>query len=110
MGKLINMTPHDVVVYDDGGEIMVTIPASGQIARCAETSSPAGEFNGIPLVRKDYGDIVGLPDEAPDTMYIVSGLVSAAGAKLGRRDLYSPADLVRNSTGAVVGCKSLAQA
>jgi len=107
----VNMTPHDVVVYDDGGEIMVTIPASGQIARCAETTTRVGMVDGIPVVRKDYGDIVDLPMEVEGgDRYIVSALVSAAGAKLGRRDLYSPADLVRNSTGAVVGCKSLAQA
>jgi len=110
MGKLVNMTPHDVVVYDDGGVVLMTVPASGAIARCAETSTPDGMFCGVPLVRKDYGDIVGLPAEEPDTIYIVSGLVSAAGAKLGRDDLVSPADLVRDDQGRVVGCKALARA
>jgi len=104
------MTPHDVVIYD-GGEVMLTIPASGQIARCAETTTPVGEVDGVPVVRKDYGELVGLPPEVEGgDHYVVSALVSAAGAKLGRRDLYSPADLVRDDQGRVVGCKSLAQA
>ena len=108
---LVNLTPHDVVVYDDGGDVVLTIPASGQIARCAETTTRVGVVGGVPVVRKDYGAIVGLPAEVEGgDGYIVSALVSAAGAKLGRRDLYSPSDLVRDDQGRVVGCKSLAQA
>jgi hypothetical protein len=53
-----------------------------------------------------YGDIDGLPDEQEGIFYIVSGLVAAAGIKLGRKDLMAPGGLVRDAgnPSAVLGC------
>lgn len=101
--NLVNLTPHSIVIISDGDT--VTIPPSGIIARCVESTRQAGSINGIPLVRKDFGDVSGIPDQDPDTMYIVSALVRIAFP--GRYDLVSPGDLVRDADGKPIGCRNL---
>ena len=96
----VNLTPHAIVVV--GGP---TLPPSGVVARCATTSTPAGEHEGVPLVRTVYGPVSGLPEPQPGVMFVVSGMVRAAVP--GRQDVASPGDLVRDEVGAVVGCKGL---
>jgi hypothetical protein len=75
----VNLTPH-IVRLNDGREFA----PSGNVARVTSTHT---EFiNDICEVR--FGQIVDLPDPAPDTIYIVSGLVAAAAR---RPDVVSPA-------------------
>ena len=57
------------------------------------------------MVRTCYGAVVGLPEEQDGVLYIVSGLVRAALPD--RKDLASPAKLVRNDKGEIVGCEAL---
>jgi hypothetical protein len=96
---MINLTPHVVVI--NGAEI----PPSGQVARCAEISTPAGEVDGLPIVRKEYGDPVGLPDSQPGFYYIVSAMVRLALPE--RADLFSPGDAIRDADGKIIGVKNL---
>jgi len=98
MGKIINLTPHAIRVGDQ------VIPSSGTV-RVSEVTLLAGEFNGIPLVRKVYGNVEGLPEPQPDTLFIVSTIVRFALPE--REDLASPGDLVRDENGNVIGCKNL---
>ena len=108
--KLVNLTPHPVVLIRDGGAI--EIPPSGVVPRLREIVEDTGDtVEGVPIVRKGYGEIQGLPDPEPDTYYIVSALVAqAARARgLGRDDLLIPDDLVRDEQGRVIGARRLAR-
>lgn len=101
---VVNLTPHDVnvVVGDD----VLTLPKSGTVARVASTSVHVGNLNGVvPLFATTFGDVTGLPDPVPGTVFLVSGLVKAAVP--GRADVLAPADLVRDDAGNVKGCKGL---
>ena len=98
--RFVNLTPHAVVVV--GGP---TLPPSGSVARCASSSTPAGEHGGVGLVRTVFGAVKGLPEPEAGVIFVVSALVRAAVP--GRSDVASPGDLVRDAAGAVVGCRNL---
>ena len=119
--KIVNLTPHNVCIYDAkaveeaGGFVTPDllpecIFLSEGCARAAMTTEPAGEVDGIPLVKNTYGEPQDLPDYEPGVAYIVSALTAQAAVRSGRdtRDLYIPAQLVRNEAGAVVGCCAFA--
>lgn len=105
MKKLINLTPHTINVMVDGMETLNIVP-SGTLARATEMSEVVGDINGIPLIRKKFGDIQGLPEPSEDTIYIVSMLVKTAVPD--RLDVVVPSDPIRDAEGRIVGCKSLA--
>jgi hypothetical protein len=65
--------------------------------------TPAGQIEGIPLVTKTPGEVVGLPEPEEGKFYVVSALVQ--GALRQRRDLLVPDDLVRDGEGRVIGCR-----
>lgn len=105
--KLVNLTPHEINIYD-GEKLLVTVPVSGQVARCAEERAGLGKLadTGISVSRATYGEVEGLPQPEPDTVYIVSALVLAAvGAE--RADVFAPGQAVRDAEGRVVGCVGL---
>jgi len=92
--KFVNCTPHALTVEGLG-----TLQPSGCIPRCATVRSEAPAIAGIRLVRQTTGQVTGLPESAPDTVYVVSGMVLAAlnGA---RPDVVAPdtgADAVREN-------------
>ena len=76
------------------------------MARCAQSNSPAGEFEGIALVAPSFGAVEGLPEPQEGVLFLVSALVRAAVPS--RHDVASPGDLVRDPEGRVVGCRNLA--
>jgi hypothetical protein len=98
--RLVNLTPHAIVVFEGP-----TIPPSGQVARCSTEASPAGEHAGAMLSRVSFGAVEGLPEPEAGVLFIVSGLVRSAVPE--RSDVASPGDLVRDTSGAVVGCRHL---
>ena len=102
MEKILNMTPHPVNLITGNGTI--TLPSAGQI-RLASQTVPAGEINGIPLTRTEFGVPEGLPQFVEGTYYIVSQLVKSALPE--RIDLLVPAEVVRDDQGRIVGCRSL---
>lgn len=107
MTRLANYTPHAALTYrPDGGEA-VHLPQLGN-ARCAEEYVPDGEFaGGLPRTQMRYGDVTGLPDAEPGTIYVVSQLV--VGALPERADLAFPAGLVRDDEGTIIGFRFLAR-
>jgi hypothetical protein len=110
--KLVNVTPHTIAIYDENGqELILTVPPSGVVARCEETTERVGsvfvEGREIPLVVKRYGRVTDLPEPKPDVRFIVSAIVMLQGAAEGRTDLACPGDLTRDAAGNVIGCKSL---
>jgi hypothetical protein len=56
-----------------------------------------------PVVSTKFGEVIGLPEPKPDTVYVVSALVASA---VRRRDVLSPGSLVRDKEGRVVGAAS----
>ena len=111
-GELINLTPHAVMICNENGEVKVTIPASGELARVEQetvkttTYFKEGDFT-FPVTRNTYGQVYGLPEQKDDKAYIVSRQVADAAA--GRTDLFVPNETIRNSDGVIVGCLSLAE-
>lgn len=107
-----NLTPHDVVVYDEAGaEVIATIPASGVFARVNQSAEVLPDINGIPAVRTVYGEVTDLPDPQPDAINIVSIVVAQALADSGREDIYvpdtGPASVVRDGGGRILGVRRL---
>ena len=103
MKKIINMTPHDIVIVGQNGNR--TIPHSGQVARVSYESFNCGFFEDIPLMSTTFGVVTGLPNYQSDTLLIVSAVVRAVA--FNRPDLASPGELVRDAGGNVVGCRGL---
>lgn len=105
--KIVNLTPHELTFVRDDGTVLAKIPPSGTVARVASVSTKVGEIDGIPVFSTEFGELTGLPDPAEETIYVASTLVAQAASRAGRMDVYSPAELVRDASGAVVGCKGL---
>ena len=55
---VINLTPHDLNIHVDG---VVTIPASGEVARVSTSVELVGDADGIPLFKTTFGEIEGPP-------------------------------------------------
>ena len=108
--QIVNLTPHAVNIVDSNDSVAITIPASGNVARCSQTIDIIGNITlnsvDIPISSSSYGEVVDLPDPKPGYYYIVSRLVMSACPA--RQDLLVPNDLVRNDAGQVIGCRSLA--
>jgi len=101
MTKFINLTPHDITVVADGREMK--IPASGQVARVATTEKVVGEIDGIPIIKREFGEIENLPAPTGGTVFIVSSLVLSAVKN--RTDVVAPdtgATAVRDDKGQIV--------
>lgn len=104
---IINLTPHAVTFYAADGETIVnTVPSSG-VARAEQSRESMGDINGIPVSKTGYGKVEGLPKPAENTIYIVSVLTAQAAKE--RNDLYIVDDIVRDTSGQILGCKALAQ-
>jgi hypothetical protein len=119
--NLVNLTPHEVTLVGEDGGIILRIPPSGIVARCREEVNPAGEIAvcpggpltpevAVPLVKRAWGPIDGLPAPQFRTVFITSSLVAQAAWAQGRRDVVAPGELVRDSEGRVIGCKNLSTA
>lgn len=102
--RLVNLTPHRVTVINDGNEVM-TIEASGVVARCKTDTVIVGSINGVPITRTVFGDVEGLPEASTGVFYIVSAIVK--NARPDRSDLLVPVGVVKDDEGRIVGCTSL---
>ena len=106
--EIVNLTPHDVVLVV--GEKKIVFPPSGIVARCKTIKQTVGiiEVNGnnVMVNKSIFGEVENLPQQKPDTMYIVSSLVAQAAKD--RDDLIIPDDTVRDDKGVIVGCKAFA--
>jgi hypothetical protein len=105
--KIVNLTPHEVTVVSSNGDVLMKIPASGQVARCSVTRTVLGTLNGIPVAKSVMGDVEGLPKQSNDTVYIVSRVVAETMKGI-RNDLIIPDDAVRDGEGRIIGCKGFA--
>ena len=98
-----NLTPHAVKIFV--GDAVTIIAPSGIEARVSATDRLVEVVDGIPFFETSFGEVTGLPDAEDGVTLIVSALVVSAAPE--RTDLRSPAKLIRDSAGAVIGCAGL---
>ncbi|NNV07148.1 hypothetical protein ETC03_12230 [Geobacillus sp. MMMUD3] len=109
--KFVNLTPHVLNIVRDDGSIALSVPPSGTVARVTTQQTVVCQLAGVDVVRTVFGDVVGLPDPQDGVVYVVSTLVLQALSASGvdRSDVVapdtSPASVVRDDTGHVVGVK-----
>jgi len=105
--KIVNLTPHKLVLMNEDLSVTAEIEASGQVARVATRAVKVDETpEGVPLYRTEYGAVEGLPAPQDGVIYVVSGLVRAAVGD-SRPDVYSPGKLVRDDAGQPIGAVGL---
>jgi len=110
--KVVNLTPHEVVVMSDNREVVDRYPATGQIARVSEVIEPDNlDLGGVPVVRKRHAEVVGLPEPQDEVLYLVSVIVPPAVPD--RNDLIvpdtGPDSAVRDDGGRIIGVRRLAR-
>ena len=110
--NIINLTPHALFLMPAGptGPV-VTIPPSGQVARCATSRVQVDTVTtvdgiSVPVNQTQFGEVSGLPDPQPDTIYVVSALVAQAVPD--RQDVFITDDAIRDDQGRIIGCRALA--
>lgn len=102
--KIINMTPHPIVILDEKNELKRTFQTEGLIRLKSEVKR-VEEIEGVPISSTLFGEPEGLPDYEVGTFFIVSQLIKSALP--GRKDLLVPAEVVRDENGNIIGCRSL---
>lgn len=116
---LVNLTPHAVRLALPTHAIREEIFESRGVARAEEVVSdhgilatdPLGDggyYQHVPLVRRGFGAVTGLPSPQPGLMFIVSQVVLDACPD--RDDLVTPYPVTRDSHGRVTGCLGFARA
>ena len=101
--KLINLTPHDIVVeYKDGTRKVY--PSSGQVARVEVEDVIVGNVDGLPVYKGKPKKLVGIPNPQDGVMYIVSLFVLQ---NANRDDLVSPNtnNAIRDDEGKIVAVR-----
>lgn len=106
--KILNLTPHAVTFLDASNNVICEIEPSGVIARVGAKTIATGEIiNDIPVTTTQFSEVEDLPDPVEGVVYIVSSLV--AQRRPFRKDIFIPNEVVRNSAGVIIGCRSLGQ-
>ncbi len=109
--RIVNLTPHALNLMPEGPDgPTVTIPPSGQVARCATSRVHVDVVTvdgvAIPVSHTQFGEVTGLPDPQPDTIFVVSALVAQAVPD--RPDVFIVDDVVRDDQGRIIGARALA--
>lgn len=60
--KIINLTPHEIKILDENGNVIAVFPPSGKVARVCVKRKKVGEIDGIPVYANKFGEVEGLPD------------------------------------------------
>lgn len=123
---IFNYTPHTINFYkeddcvfnaktksydlvDADSQPWLVIPTKeAPIPRCTTSEVPDGTLGGIPMIKISFGEVENLPPQQEGVLLIVSALCAAAGRKQGRTDLVTPAHMVRDHAGNILGCTALA--
>lgn len=101
--NIINLTPHNLNIQAIDRTIKI-YPPSGQIARIETKREIIDVVNGINVYRVIFGDLTELPSSKYNTIFIVSQLAKVAANAIGRYDVFSPGELVRDELGRIIGC------
>lgn len=108
--RFINLTPHAVNVIAEDGTQILALPPSGTVARLEESAIPASDYCGINHTVVKLGSVTGLPEPAEGVIYIASMplLMGMRAAGIERPDVVYPYGQVRDGSGRIIGCRSLA--
>lgn len=84
---VVNLTPHTIGIKV--GENDYTFPSSGKNVRVSTKEIDTGLVgNIVPSIKRELGQVEGLPSPQPDTIYIVSSMVLSEIKD--RDDVYAP--------------------
>lgn len=112
--KIVNLTPHDVVIFDINGDKHV-YPSEG-VARVDTTDMPMPSLGEIPVVSFPIpGPVTGLPGPTSGVAFIVSLMVADHPNVRGRTDVFAPATgpkhaAIRDEQGRIKGVTRLVSA
>jgi len=110
--QLVNLTPHTINFVAEDGTQLLSLESQG-VARVASSTEVVGYLQVgevvVPQTHTTFGEVEGLPEQAPGVGYIVSNMIISALAQQGirRNDLFTPGLQVRDEQGRVIGCRSL---
>ncbi len=118
MAKIINLTPHDVNIFNNDDYPLVNLGYADKCARVGIEYIPDGgivvdDCDPIPVYRNVYTptcERLGLPDPEFGTFYVVSKMAyDVLRTELGRipLDVFYPGSAVRDENGKVIGCVGL---
>ena len=103
--KIINLTPHEVVLYKTDGSIL-KLPKAETPLRLEQTTSQLKIIDGVSFTITKYGlNNQTLPKVEEGTIYIVSKIFLKAFPS--RLDFYMVNETVKDENGHIIGCKSL---
>lgn len=103
---IINLTPHEINIYNDNKSLVVSVPPSGELVRVNVLREKVEIEDGIEFYKTVVGEVTGLPAKKKDTIYIASGMVRS---HVKRADLWQPGELLRDDKGRPIGCVGLSQ-
>ena len=112
--RIINYTPHDVVLLDGKGDVIHTFKPQKRPVRMKTGVKTLAKFDDVPVKQVTFGE-ANLPQangkdptakDYKGKYYIVSALVATRHPE--RTDFLMPHDVVRDEKGVVLGCKSFA--
>ena len=72
-----NFTPHPVAICNNAGEVTRVIQPEG-LVRLKAVTVPAGEIDGVPVTKTEFGQPEGLPKFQEGVFIVVSQLVKTA--------------------------------
>lgn len=106
----VNLTPHEVRIYESGASdaaLLVSVPASGQIARVSTRMELLHPIGRVPIYRTEFGKVTGLPETPRHGIYYIVSAIVLEHCRGDRDDLLAPGELLRDADGRPVGCIGL---
>lgn len=104
--KIINMTPHDVVILNSQNQVIKVYPKGPDDLRLPILSiENVAVIDGCLITETKFGKPENLPDEEPGTYYIVSQMIKNKLSH--RKDLLVPTDVQRNANNSIMGARAL---
>lgn len=106
--KLVNLTPHEVVLETDSG--VLRLPPEGVRPEVTMDTSDVGQLKlaggfTISVSEVRHGEVKGLPDPQDGVYLIVARLVAQAASD--RSDLVFPDDFARDTDGNIIAARRL---
>lgn len=102
--KFVNLTSHSIDLLPLG----ISIPHANTPVKVTQNNKLIGVYDDIPVYEIEYCSIAGLPEEKPDTIYIVSAPVLNYVRTVlpHRKDFVSPHKTIKNFERRTVGCSA----
>ncbi|GAA5262125.1 hypothetical protein [Methanocalculus sp. MC3] len=105
--RLVNLTHHTIRLYQSD-DSYIEIPPTGKIARVGAAEEIVGYVGETPIIYKEFGSVVNLPDPVDNVVYITSTLTAET---VKRPDVVSPDrtphSAVRDDSGKMIGVRIL---